>query len=79
MIHLLYVSIFISNHTIISLMVLNIIMILVVRKRNIAAFHKQRFSYTIFIDHIAAIVSGSIRITCLMNCPKFFPCCIITI
>ena len=44
-----------EDYAVVSLMVLQVIVILLVRKRNIPLFRKKKLGNTVFIDHIAAI------------------------
>ena len=56
-----------DDHTVVALMVLQVIMVLAVSQGDIALFRQQQLLRTVFIDHIAAIVRRGGRTTCLMH------------
>ena len=56
-----------DDHTVITLMVFQVIMVLAVSQGDIALFRQQVFLTAVFIDHIAAIVRRGGRTTCLMH------------
>ena len=57
-----------EDNAVVSLMVLQVIVVLLVRKRNIPLFRKKKPANTVFIDHIAAIHSRNriARTICLL-------------
>ena len=68
----LYISIFIYNYPVVSLMIFQIVMILLVRQRNIPLFSQQQLLNTVFIDHIIAIVRlGGANIFYVVECTEF--------
>ena len=56
MVHLLYSSVLVDDHAVISLMVLQVVVVLAVGQGDITGFCQQQFLHTVFIDHVAAIV-----------------------
>ena len=56
-----------DNHTVIALMVFQIIMVLSIRQSNITLFRQQQLLRAVFIDHIPAIVCRGGRTACLMH------------
>ena len=56
-----------DDHTAITLVVLQVIMVLAVSQGDIALFRQQVFLRAVFIDHIAAIVSRGGRTSCFMH------------
>ena len=56
-----------DNHTVIALMVFQIIMVLAVSQGDITFFRQQQLLRAVFIDHIAAIVRRGGRTSCLMH------------
>ena len=59
-----------DDHTVITLVVLQVIMVLAVSQGDIALFRQQVFLRAVFIDHIAAIVRCGGRTACLMHRAK---------
>ena len=49
-------STLVNNHTVVALMVFQVIMVLAVSQGDITLFRQQVFLRAVFIDHIAAIV-----------------------
>ena len=59
-----------DNHTVIALMVFQIIMVLSIRQSDVTLFRQQVFLAAVFIDHIPAIVRCGGRTACLMHRAK---------
>ena len=59
-----------DDHTVIALMVFQIIMVLAVSQGDVAFFCQQVFLAAVFIDHIPAIVRCGGRTACLMHRAK---------
>ena len=70
MVRFLYRSRGTDDHTVIPLMVFQIIMVFIIRQSNITLFRQQVFLTAVFIDHIPAIVCRGGRTPCLMNRAK---------
>ena len=59
-----------DDHSVITLVVFQVVMILAVGQSNVALFRQQVFLASVFIDHIPAIVCRGGRTTCLMHRAK---------
>ena len=59
-----------DDHTVITLVVLQVIMVLAVSQGDITFFRQQQLLRAVFIDHIAAIVRRGGRTSCLMHRAK---------
>ena len=59
-----------DDHTVVALMVFQIIMVLAVSQGDVAFFCQQVFLAAVFIDHIPAIVRCGGRTACLMHRAK---------
>ena len=59
-----------NDHTVIALMVFQVIMVLVVSQGDITLFRQQQLLASVFIDHIPAIVRCGGRTACLMHRAK---------
>ena len=59
-----------DNHTVITLVVFQIIMVLSIRQSDVALFRQQQLLRVVFIDHIPAIVRRGGRTACLMHRAK---------
>ena len=59
-----------DDHTVITLVVFQIIMVLSIRQSNITLFRQQQLLRAVFIDHIPAIVRRGDRTACLMHCAQ---------
>ena len=68
MVHFLNSTAGTEDNTVVALMILQIIVVFLVRKGNIALFRKKKLRDTAFIDHVAAVhcVYWSIRVVCLL-------------
>ena len=63
-------STLVNDHTVVALMVLQVIMVLAVSQGDITFFRQQQLLRAVFIDHIAAIVRRGGRTSCLMHRAK---------
>ena len=67
MVRLLDRSTLVNNHTVVALMVFQVIMVLAVSQGDITLFRQQQLLRAVFIDHIPAIVCRGGRTACLMR------------
>ena len=70
MVRLLNRSALTNDHTVIALMVFQVIMVLSIRQSDVALFRQQQLLRAVFIDHIPAIVRRGDRTACLMHCAQ---------
>ena len=68
-----------DDHSIIALMVFQVVMVLAVSQSNITLFRQQVFLASVFIDHIPAIVCRGGRTPYFMNRAKLCAVCRIQI
>ena len=59
-----------DDHSVIALMVFQVIMVFIIRQSNITLFRQQQLLRAVFIDHIPAIVRCGGRTACLMHRAK---------
>ncbi len=79
MVHFFNITTLVYNHTVITQMILDKIVILRIGQCNIASFCKQLDRDSIFIDHIAAIISYCSITPYDMRRTKFYSISIIKI
>ena len=70
MVRFLYRPALADDHTVVALVVFQIIMVLSIRQSNITLFRQQQLLRAVFIDHIPAIVRCGGRTACLMHRAK---------
>ena len=56
MVRFLHCSVLVDDHSVVSLMILQVVVVLAVGQGDVAGFRQQQFLHTVFIDHVAAIV-----------------------
>ena len=77
MIHLLHTTILAHDHTIITLMIFQIIMILAINKGNITQLCQQNREHPIFIDRIIQIINSYGLSSYYMRCSELYSFCVI--
>ena len=56
MIRFLHRSVLVDDHSVVALMVLQVVVVLAVGQSEVTGFRQQQLLHTVFIDHVAAIV-----------------------
>ena len=70
MAYLFLLSRLVDNYAIVLLMILQVVVILLIGQRNMSGISEQQLLYTIFIDHISAIVRCGGSVSCLVHCAQ---------
>ena len=72
MIHLLHTTVLTHDHTVITLMIFQVIMILAINKGNISQLRQQSSEHTIFIDRIVKVISSCGLSSYYMRCSELY-------
>ena len=73
MVRLLYRAALVDDYPVVTLMVFQVVVILAVAQSNITLFGKKQLLDSVFIDHIAAIVSRLVVLPILWTVLSFVP------
>ena len=82
MVRFLHRAALVDDHSVVPLMVLQVVVVLAVRQGEVARFRQHQLLHTVFIDHVAAIVRCGCRTVddmlraelCSVSCISVFNC-----